>query len=93
MFDRRTEGERKEASRRTVGLFTHLGVLDPVFEGLLQEVEGILLAVGLDHHVPGLLHLDLHHTHTQTGRGLNHIFKRRVEASAAPSCTLAPPSL
>lgn len=38
----------------------YLSVLDLVFEGLLEEAEGVLLSVGLHHHVPGLLHLNLH---------------------------------
>ena len=38
----------------------YLSVLDLVFEGLLEEIEGILLSVGLHHHIPGLLHLNLH---------------------------------
>lgn len=38
----------------------YLSVLDPVFEGLLEKIEGVLLSVGLHHHLPGILHLNLH---------------------------------
>lgn len=43
----------------------YLSVLDPVFERLLEKVEGIFLSVGLNHHIPGLFDLNLHNTWKQ----------------------------
>lgn len=45
--------------------WVYLSVLDLVLKGLLEEIEGVLLSVGLHHNVPGRLHLDLHRTRKQ----------------------------
>lgn len=37
----------------------YLSILDLVLERLLEKIEGVFLSVGLHHHVPGFLHLNL----------------------------------
>lgn len=47
----------REDSQQLVWFY--LSILDLVLQGLLEEVEGVLLIIGLHHHFPGILHLNL----------------------------------